>query len=71
MIINPIELRKKLIKAGYLPNQRVDQPFYFAKRGGVIDVFSIQYEEPIRIEFFDDEIESILDYLNNLIKYMF
>lgn len=59
MIINPIELRKKLIKAGYLPNQRVDQPFYFAKRGGVIDVFSIQYEEPIRIEFFDDEIESI------------
>lgn len=59
MTIEPLELRKALISAGYLMTQRVDQPFYFAKRGGVIDIFSIQYDEPIRIEFFDDEIESI------------
>ncbi len=39
--------------------QRVDEPFYYSKRGGVIDVFSIQYEHPVRIEFFDDEIESL------------
>lgn len=59
MTIEPLQLRQKLIRAGYLMSQRVDQPFYFSKRGGVIDVFSIQYDDPIRIEFFDDEIESI------------
>jgi transcription-repair coupling factor (superfamily II helicase) len=58
-IIEPADLRKKLIDAGYTFTQRVDQAMYFAKRGGVIDVFSIQYDAPIRIEFFDDEIESI------------
>ena len=41
------------------------QPFYFSKRGGVIDVFSIQYENPVRIEFFDDEIDNIRFYDQN------
>lgn len=59
MIIDPLKLKERLINSGYLSTQRVDQPFYFSRRGGVIDVFSIQYEHPIRIEFFDDEIESI------------
>lgn len=59
MIIEPLELRRKLIEIGYQNIQRVDEPFFYSKRGGVIDVFSIQYDEPIRIEFFDDEIESI------------
>lgn len=59
MIIEPVKLREYLIKNGYQSIQRVDEPFYFSKRGGVIDVYSIQYDNPIRIEFFDDEIESI------------
>lgn len=59
MVIEPVLLREKLIQAGYQNIQRVDEPFYFSKRGGVIDVYSIQYDNPIRIEFFDDEIESI------------
>lgn len=59
MIIEPVELREHLIHSGYQLIQRVDEPFYYAKRGGVIDVYSIQYDNPIRIEFFDDEIESI------------
>jgi len=59
MVIDPLELRKKLIHNGYQLIQRVDEPFYYSKRGGVIDVYSIQYEHPIRIEFFDDEIDSI------------
>lgn len=62
MIIDPIELRQKLIYNGYQSIQRVDEPFYFSKRGGVIDVYSIQCDQPIRIEFFDDEIESIRFY---------
>jgi len=59
MTIEPVVLREKLIYSGYQNIQRVDEPFYFSKRGGVIDVYSIQYDNPIRIEFFDDEIESI------------
>ncbi|MEZ5385212.1 MAG: transcription-repair coupling factor [Prosthecobacter sp.] len=31
----------------------------FARRGGIVDFFSWQAEEPLRLEFFDDEIESI------------
>ncbi len=57
MVIEPIELRQRLVHSGYQMIQRVDEPFYYSKRGGVIDVYSIQYDNPIRIEFFDDEIE--------------
>ena len=59
MTIEPQDLRKHLVESGYHHIQRVDEPFYYSKRGGVFDVYSIQYENPIRIEFFDDEIESI------------
>ncbi|MBO6048073.1 MAG: transcription-repair coupling factor [Erysipelotrichaceae bacterium] len=58
-VIEPIVLREHLRKMGYMMTQRVDSPFYMAKRGGVMDVYSIQYDDPIRIEFFDDEIDSI------------
>jgi len=37
----------------------VSEPGEFAVRGGIIDVFSYSNEEPYRIEFFGDEIESI------------
>lgn len=63
--IDIYQLQTKLINAGYQNAMRVDQPFYFSKRGGVIDVFSIQYENPVRIEFFDDEIDNIRFYDQN------
>ncbi len=56
------ELQQFLIQAGYQRTNRVDQPLYFSKRGGVIDVFSNQYDLPVRIEFFDDEIDYIRFY---------
>lgn len=37
----------------------VSEPGEFAVRGGIIDVFSYSNEEPYRIEFFGDEVESI------------
>lgn len=51
--------RDDLIMAGYKPVARVDQPLTFSMRGDIVDVFSIQHEQPLRIEFFDDEIDSI------------
>jgi len=37
----------------------VTEPGEFAVRGGIVDVFSFSNEEPYRIEFFGDEVESI------------
>ena len=56
------ELRRTLVSLGYQYMIKVDQAFYYSYRGGIIDIFSINYEYPIRIEFFDDEIESIRFY---------
>ena len=42
--------------------ERVDfvaQPGEFSVRGGIIDVFSFANQHPYRIEFFDDEVESL------------
>lgn len=53
------ELKNKLMKLGYIRVSKIDQSLEFAFRGGVIDVFSLNYDDPIRIELFDDEVESI------------
>jgi len=37
----------------------VTEPGDFAVRGGIIDVFSFSNDEPYRIEFFGDEVDSI------------
>ena len=54
-----LEIKKKLVKAGYSLVNKIDQSLQFASRGDIIDIFSVNYDKPIRIEFFDDEIESI------------
>ncbi len=53
------KIKRQLIKAGYLLVNKIDQSLQFASRGDIIDIFSVNYDKPIRIEFFDDEIESI------------
>ena len=58
-IISPKELVNKLISIGYSRDTIVTKTGEFAVRGFVIDIFPLNEENPIRIEFFDDEIESI------------
>jgi transcription-repair coupling factor (superfamily II helicase) len=66
----PIELRAGLeigveglgesaALAGYERVERVDDRGQFAVRGGIVDVFPTTGREPLRIEFFGDEIESV------------
>jgi transcription-repair coupling factor (superfamily II helicase) len=66
----PIELRpgletgveglaELLALAGYERVERVDDRGQFAVRGGIVDVFPTTGREPLRIEFFGDEIESV------------
>ena len=37
----------------------VTEPGEFSLRGGIVDVFSFSHDEPYRIEFFGDEVDSI------------
>lgn len=53
------QMEQRLILGGYQKTSHIDIPLTYASRGGIIDVFSMNYEYPIRIEFFDTEIESI------------
>lgn len=53
------EMVQNLYYAGYAKVTHVDQPLCYASRGGIIDVYSMNYDNPIRIEFFDNEIDSI------------
>lgn len=53
------DVKKQLIRSGYSLVSKIDQSLQFAVRGDILDIFSVNNEQPIRIEFFDDEIESI------------
>lgn len=53
------KLISDLINCGYSRDTFVNKTGEFAVRGYVVDVFPIDEDMPIRIEFFDDEIESI------------
>lgn len=57
--IQPNELAERLRVIGYTQVNRVDQPCCFAMRGGILDVYPINTDLPLRIEFFDVEIESL------------
>lgn len=52
-------LKTSLSEIGYSRVNKVDQSLQFASRGDILDIFSVNYTLPIRVEFFDDEIESI------------
>ncbi len=53
------QLRKWLTDAGYHSTSSVQLPGEFATRGGILDIFPPDESLPIRIELFDDEIESL------------
>ena len=48
-----------LAEAGYLRVPQVGEHGEFAVRGSLIDVFPMGSQRPVRIDFFDDEIESL------------
>ena len=53
------ELCDRLLQAGYSRCDQVEGVGQFALRGGILDVFSPLMEQPVRCEFFDDEIDSL------------
>jgi len=53
------ELAEKLVVMGYEKTGQVDAPGQFSIRGGIIDVFDLTEENPVRMELWGDEIDSI------------
>ena len=58
-IRDPMQLREDLIQFGYRSVSRVEEHGEFASRGAILDLFPMGSRMPFRIEFFDDDIESI------------
>lgn len=54
-----IDFKKKLIELGYSLVHTVETQSQFSMRGGIVDIFPINTSNPVRIEFFGDEIDSI------------
>jgi len=52
-------LAERLALAGYERVDRVDDRGQFAVRGGLVDVFPSTGREPLRVDFFGDEIEQV------------
>jgi transcription-repair coupling factor (superfamily II helicase) len=53
------ELRSRLVSSDYSLVDKVFEAGEFAVRGGIIDIIPMGYKNLIRIELFDDEIESL------------
>ncbi len=51
-----------LVSAGYQNTSQVTQAGEISKRGGILDIFSPQYINPLRLEFWGDEITSIREF---------
>ena len=62
-----------LKELGFKRSDFVYEPGYYSVRGSILDIFSFSNEEPYRIDFFGDEIESIrsFDIENQLSKTSF
>ena len=52
-------LVEHLASVGYAQVDLVEMPGQFARRGGILDVYSPEADRPIRVDFFGDEIESM------------
>ncbi len=55
-------LLKELVQAGYSREYEVEAKGSFALRGDILDIFPINLERPVRIDFFGDEVENIKPY---------
>ncbi|WP_288999337.1 transcription-repair coupling factor [uncultured Psychrobacter sp.] len=51
--------RELLAKAGYRAVENVFEPGEFAVRGSIVDIFAMGQPFPLRLDLFDDEIETI------------
>ncbi|HRW06836.1 MAG TPA: CarD family transcriptional regulator, partial [Caldilineaceae bacterium] len=47
------------VQTGYNPSETVEEPGTFARRGGIIDIWPPNLPQPIRLDLFGDEVDSL------------
>ncbi|MCX2456433.1 transcription-repair coupling factor [Lacticaseibacillus nasuensis] len=57
--IDPQRLATQLVAMGYSRDTLVGTPGQFAIRGGIIDIYPLNQDNPVRIELFDTEVDSL------------
>ena len=58
-VIDPVAMREKLNLYGYRAVGQVEEHGEYSTRGSILDLFPMGSSKPFRIDFFDDEVESI------------
>jgi len=58
-VIERDDLLEHLVKLGYERTDQVEIQGEFCVRGGIVDIYPVNSHKPYRIEFFDDEVDSI------------
>lgn len=53
------DLLEKLVAGGYRPTALVEEPGDMAIRGGIVDIFGPFDDDPVRLEFFGDFVDSL------------
>ena len=56
------ELTSWIVQAGFRRENLVAKPGEFALRGDILDIYPLDRESPVRIEFFGDEIDTIKEF---------
>jgi transcription-repair coupling factor (superfamily II helicase) len=56
---SPAQLGTALVNAGFTREDVVDVPGSYAIRGGVVDIFPLHGQDPIRLDYFGDTIETL------------
>ena len=60
--IAPDLLAQKLTNAGFTRESSVNSPGQYSKRGGIFDIYAFGRENPVRLEFWGDTIDSIREF---------
>lgn len=52
-------LLEALLACGYTREDQIEGPGQFSRRGGIVDFFSPSAQEPVRVEFWGDQVDSV------------
>ena len=56
----PIDrLLEQCVRLGYAPVSMVVEPGTFSRRGGLVDIYPVSADAPVRVDYFDDEIDQL------------
>ena len=57
--VPPEDVERKLLASGYTRTEQVEAPGQYARRGGILDLFSPAYDAPVRVDFWGDDVDGM------------